>query len=520
MKIQIKLISTFFIIILFQPINSIADDDNNSNYKPSAVLRSSTLGSPRFLDGYGQTVKFKKSVHKNDNLDYLFVAAPFSRPNPATIVSGTIYVYKLEGSQWIQSQLIQTKGTSDHLGALDIEAQGDWLMFSAGGTPIGVIANDLVTSQDFKGSVQIYKFNKKTSQYDFWQALDSNTPGLQNLTGVAQAALNPSVPFFLNEQGAFFGLHFGLDAKRGRLLVGAEYQANSGLINSGAVYAFDLDEKSQKWVMTQSFTNPDGVKANDSFGYNVKINNKIALVSNGSMIQGPKIGPIAANSAVYVYNYDNTAKSWKYVQKLVSDQTSLPNATTRSNSSLKIGDSFGASMALDNKTAIIGAPLESKNGSIATLSGAVYFYTIENNSTLVNTQKIFSDDTMSYETGFINIDIDGNTAIISDPGRTGPNGDYQGGALVFKLKQGTWEQVATLMDAKGENYSFFGGAVSIGGNRIAVGGIPFISMGVVLLGLYVGPPFHNSLLLPPTLINPLVPIVATPVVVYDNSDDE
>lgn len=351
-----------------------ADETSDISYQPVGILQSSTAGSPRFLDGFGQTVKLKKSSGTPGDSDYLFVAAPFARPSSSIIVSGAIYVYKLVGNQWVQSQLIRTNGMSDHLGAFEIEAQGDWLMFSAGGTPIGTMANDILTSQDFKGSVQIYKMNKKTSEYEFWQALDSSTPGLENLSAIAPAALSPTVPFFLNEQGAAFGLHFSLDANRGRLLVGAEYQANEGLINSGAVYAFELDKMSQQWIMKESFTNPDGIKANDTFGYNVRIKNKIALVSNGSIVQGPKIGPIAANSAVYVYNYDDQSKSWVYVQKLVGDQMVLPNAITLSNSSLKLGDSFGASMALDEQSAIIGALLESKNESIATLSGAVYFY--------------------------------------------------------------------------------------------------------------------------------------------------
>lgn len=500
----------------------LASDQNDIQFQPNAVLQSVTVGSPRFLDGYGQTVKLRKGDGNSSGGDYLFVAAPFSRPANATVLSGSIYVYKKDRGQWVLSQLIETNGQSDHLGALDIEAQGDWLMFSAVGTPVAPVASgDALNNQNFQGSLQIYRLNKKTGLYEFAQALDSSTPGLENLSNIAPVALNPSIPFFLNQQGGSFGMHFGLDAKKGVLLVGAEYQMNDNKINSGAVYAFDLNKKSKLWTLSQTITNPDGVASNDTFGYNVRVKNKVAIIGNGSFFQGPKFGPVAANSAVYVYNYDNSSKSWQYTgQKLVGDQMVLPLATTFSGSTMPMGDSFGASMDIDKNWAIIGAPLESNNSTYASYSGAAYFYKVEDDGSLVRTQKIYSDDQLSYMTGFIHIDLDGNTAVIADPGRTGNNGDYQGGALVYKLKQDQWTQVATLTDVNGGQYSFFGGAVSIDGNEIAVGGIPFAGFSLVAFKFVVAPPFHSSLLLPPTVLNPSIPIASSPVMVFGVQNDD
>ncbi len=465
-----------------------------------------------FGDGYGQTVKL--------NGNFLYVAASFARPSgPTDVVSGAIDIYHKNNGQWTKTQTIETLGEGDHDGALKIEAAGPWLMFSALGTPIGPITNDVVTNQDFKGSIQIYKLNYQTNQYEFFQSLDSNTPGLQNLTAASLASLDPRVPFFLNQQGASFGLNFSFNPLTSVILVGAEYQANTNtggqvMPNSGAVYSFIFNPFKNKWVYNQTLTNPDGVSSNDAFGYNVVQNGLVALVSNGTFFQGPKLGPIAANSAVYVYNLKRL--NWKFVQKITGDQITLPNVFTFSGSQFPMGDAFGESMDMSGLWAIIGAPLESKDPLFNSISGAVYFYKLFVDSDysikLKKIQKISSDDPFSYLTGFINIDISGNTAVISDPGRNGPASAYQGGAMVYQLQNnGVWAQTDTLYDPNGGINNFFGGGVSIEGNTIAVGGVPFGSIGLVALAqAFIGPPFHSSVLIP------FLPLPNNPVIIYQN----
>src|SRR5262245_45114024 len=115
-------------------------------------------------DAFGQVVAFNK--------DYLFVSSPGSQPNNKSI-AGAVFVYRQDGGgQYQQSQIITTAGTGDHLGMLQILADGDWLALGAIGTPLGPQENDAIADQDFKGAVLIYR-RDSSGQWQLTQTLDS-----------------------------------------------------------------------------------------------------------------------------------------------------------------------------------------------------------------------------------------------------------------------------------------------------------------------------------------------------------
>lgn len=448
----------------------------DNTYQAVASLKSSpTLpGSPQFGDAYGQGVL----LHGN----YLFVAAPVARPLGLTI-AGAIYVYRRsgEGSPWQNTQIITTNGLSDHIGGFKMEARDETLFFSAVGTPVGPIPNDTLGNQNFTGSVQIYHLGKN-GQWTFGQSIDSSIPGLQDLTPVSgAAALNPFIPAFLNQQGASLGLFFSVDTKSEVMLVGAEYQAgvdaaHHALVNAGAVYAFKNNKATGRWQLVQKLTNPDGMSANDTFGANVVLNGDMALISNGVLVQTPRIINPSPNSSVYVYRQDKKTGTWAFQQKLIGDQQGPSFVFSPAfGGTIPVGDGFGSALALNEDYAVIGAALESK-GAGTPLSGAAYFYDVTEShgqKTLTFRQKFFSDDPTAQGTSFVNVLLDDNVALISDPTRSGPAGQAQGGLLVFKNAHGAWTRTQTLYDPQGIGFGFFGFSASKQGNQIAVGSSTF-----------------------------------------------
>src|SRR5262245_48990156 len=70
-------------------------------------------------DAFGQVVAFNK--------DFIFVSSPGSQPNDKRI-SGAVFVYRRNGSQYQKTQVITTGGTGDHLSMLQMLADDDWLV--------------------------------------------------------------------------------------------------------------------------------------------------------------------------------------------------------------------------------------------------------------------------------------------------------------------------------------------------------------------------------------------------------
>jgi hypothetical protein len=448
-------------------------------------------------DAFGQVVAFNK--------EFLFVSSPGSQPNNKSI-AGAVFVYRWDGAQYEQTQTITTGGTGDHLGMLQILADGDWLALGAIGTPLGPQLNDTIADQNFNGAVLIYRLDAG-GQWQQTQILDSSTPGLQGLSAIESGG----IPVLLTEQGANLGLRMAMNVERGWLLVSALYQAgvdgqNAKVINAGKVYAFRLDRASGTWQFAQSFTNPDGSAANDGFGAAVAVKGRYAMIGNGPVAQGPHP---KANSAVYVYRLGEG--SWEYVQRLTGSQSDLtPFFFPQMNpDKISIGDSFGNAIALDGDTAVITAPLESREVPGAVFTGAAYFFRLKRNSSderWVLTQRVESDDPNSLTFGVFNVALAGTTAVIGDIGWTGPVATFQGAAHVYRRSANTWEKVATLSDPVGTASAGFGAGAAFGPDgRLAIGSSPF-------LGFFV-PVIYR----PPPAAGP--PVAPGKVVVYKTTEN-
>lgn len=448
---------------------------NADTYSLTQTLSPSIAGTEGIGDGFGQTIKLYDK--------WMFVSAPNASPDGKPN-AGAIYIYRRKDSTWTNTQIITTGGTSDQLGSLQIEMQDNWLFVSAIGTPTGPIPSDIPSEQDFTGAILIYSYDPIDKLWKFSQSIDRNTLNLNELTPLSET-----------QQGACFGLKFSVDTKTRMLLVGAQHQqgqdgSGASLINAGAVFVLKLNEKKQ-WTVVQKITNPDGVAANDTFGANICFKGRFALVSNAGIYMSPRIG---TNSSVYLYSYNGG--QWNFLQKLTGDQAGPTTITSPSLGTIAVGDGFGASLAIDDRWAIIGSPLECRTAG-GPLSGAAYFYRltkVDGVKQLNRVQKIYSDDVSAQGTSFVHVALQGETALISDPTRTGPAGQAQGGVMVFRFKDNKWQHAHTLYDPNGSAFDYFGVSVSkfekyyAGGDGPVLAGQFFANIGNPV----VIPPTRNS----------------------------
>lgn len=447
-----------------------------NNYRQMALFTGTVSADPNSgtTDGFGSAVKM--------NGDWAFVSAPIARPYDQ-VVGGAVYVYKKTRGQYSTepTQIIAIPGPSHHLGLFSVESQGNWLFLSCLGTPV---EDNGQTVGDFKGAVLIYKLNTRSGQWESFQKIDSSTePGLANLVPISvEARDNPFLPPYDNQQGASFGITLSVDVNAGWMVVGAQYQTTDpSTLNVGRAYMFQF--KNNKWKLTQTLINPDGVAANDTFGAQVALKGSLALVSNGSVFQGPKLD----KGSVYVYQLVNG--NWVFRQKVQGQQTTTTPVTfvlflqdPVTNGVLPVADTFGSSLALTDDWALIGAAYES-NGS-PVVQGAAYFYKVNCNSNkpLKFSQKVTPTDVnpLSQNFSLTSVALDDGTAVISNICATGPTGiAFQGGASVYRLgRNNQWNldrvlfnpNPVTESDAGTLTDTLFGGGVDVQGNQIFVGG--------------------------------------------------
>ena len=125
-----------------------------------------------------------------------------------------------------------------------------------------------------------------------------------------------------------------------------------------------------------------------------------------------------------------------------------------------VGDTFGASVAMSNNTAIIGAYYDENHGPA---TGAAYLFDTNNGTELF---KLTASDGAFHDHFGISVDISGNTAIVGSYADD-DNGLDSGAAYLFDIITGI--QTAKLLPSDGDSGDNFGISVAISGNTAIVG---------------------------------------------------
>ncbi|MFQ5409872.1 MAG: hypothetical protein ACE5FI_15795, partial [Anaerolineales bacterium] len=238
------------------------------------------------------------------------------------------------------------------------------------------------------------------------------------------------------------GDRFGssVDVSGDSAIVGAPGADPGGNIDQGASYVFHQNaDGSDHWGQAAQLVAPNGA-AGDQFGADVAISGKTAVVG----APGTDSGENEAQGAAFVYkNVENSADRWNLAAELVASNGS---AHAR----------FGASVAVDGETALVGAPGQ------ADRSGAAYFFGENQGGTgawgLV--AEIAAGSGNAGDLFGSSVALSGEAAIVGAPGTA----SGRGAAHVFARTRGDWAAAATLSADGGAPGDQFGAAVDIDGD--------------------------------------------------------
>ena len=229
-------------------------------------------------------------------------------------------------------------------------------------------------------------------------------------------------------------------------IIGANLEDTKGS-NAGSAYIFERDNDGT-WTEKQKLLASDA-EAEDNFGNSVALNGNFALVgANGESTGGSNAG------SVYIFERDSSG-TWTEKQKLLA-------------SDAEAGDLFGASLAINDNFALVGANGESTGGSNA---GSVYIFERDNDSTWTEKQKLLASDAEAKDCFGYSVAISDNFAFVGAYRKdAGDSNSNAGSAYIFERdNNGTWTEKQKLLASDAEAEDYFGHAVAINDNFALVG---------------------------------------------------
>lgn len=207
----------------------------------------------------------------------------------------------------------------------------------------------------------------------------------------------------------------------------------NGSVDSGAAYVFV--RTAGVWAQQQKITASDA-NAGDRFGTSVALSGNTLVV--GSILdddQGVNAG------AAYVYT--RTAGVWSLQQKLTASDGDT-------------SDAFGASVAIEGDTLIVGAE---SDDNLEANSGSAYVF-VRSAGSWSQQAKLVQADAVFNDTFGSSVDISGDSVIVG--------AWIKGAAYVFTRTGTSWSQQQKLTGADGSGGQF-GQSVSIDGDSAIVG---------------------------------------------------
>jgi len=313
---------------------------------------------------------------------------------------GAAYIFQFDGSEWVEQQKLSTGIANDWFGS-SVSISGN----------IAVVGAPLDKGQ--KGAAYVYQFDGSR-----W---------------VQQQKLTAS-----DGAGYLFGSSVAINGNT--TIVGA-YADNSKGPYTGSAYIFQFDGSS--WIEQQKLTASDG-EGYDSFGYSVAINGNTAIV--GAYADDDKG---SASGSAYIFQFDGS--SWVEQQKLIASDG-------------ETNDYFGYSVAINSKTALVGADGDDDKGNIN--SGSAYIFQF-NGSDWVQQEKLTASDGAAGDYFGWSVALSEDIALV---GAYADNdkGSASGSVYVFSFNGGSWDEYK-IIDSDGAAGDNFGWSVAIHGTIAIVG---------------------------------------------------
>jgi len=249
-----------------------------------------------------------------------------------------------------------------------------------------------------------------------------------------QSVLLPTDGIFSQQFGVGVAIHGHT------VVVGAWRDRVNGLY-SGSAYVFA--RSGLNWHQQAKLLPADG-SALDEFGRKVAVDGRTIGIAAGFDDDN---GPNSGSAYVFV----RRGGHW------IEDAKLLPIDGQPS-------DVFGADIALDGDTVIVGAALDDDQG---TDSGSVYVF-VRFGSTWIQQAKLLPDDGNENARFGSSVALDGNTVLIGAPDDD-DNGRQSGSAYVFARTNGVWTQSAKLLPSDGVCGDGFGTSVALSDDVAAIG---------------------------------------------------
>jgi hypothetical protein len=267
---------------------------------------------------------------------------------------GAAYVFTFDGSSWVQQQELTA---SDGAGGDEF----GWSVALSGTTALVGASYKTIGANSRQGAAYVFTFNGST-----WVQQ-------QELTASDGAG------------GDAFGWSVALSGTTA--LVGGPGHSIGSSRAQGAAYVFTFNGSS--WVQKKELTASDGAEG-DSFGWSVALSGATALV--GAF--GKTIGSNLSQGAAYVFAFDGS--TWARQQELTAN-----NGAAR--------DNFGLSVALSGTTTLVGA--DNKTIGSNDSQGAAYVFAF-NSSTWVQQQQLSASNGVAGQNFGASVALSDTTALV------------------------------------------------------------------------------------------------------------
>ncbi len=262
-------------------------------------------------------------------------------------------------------------------------------------------------------------------------------------------------------------------AIRGDVIVCGALQADpSGQSSAGAAYVFGrndggtpLDRTDDTWCQ-QAKLAPADLLANDQFGSAVAISPSSEAIAVGAWKDDQLTAADAGSAYVFRRNRSGTPTN-------PCDDTWPQESGKLLNLSFAGGDNFGIALAVDDDLLAVGARDDDHDSAGTANCGSVTTFERLPGPTWVPAFKTYAADFTANDLFGASVALDGDTLVVGAFADNGPlaNND-EGSAYVFKRTgSGSWAQRLKLIASDGIADWFFGGSVAVDGDTVLCGAV-------------------------------------------------
>ena len=224
--------------------------------------------------------------------------------------------------------------------------------------------------------------------------------------------------------------------------------------DAGSAYVFNRNLDTGDWEQAVKLTAGADATASDNFGAAVAIDADLVLI--GVPADDPNGVSNAGAAFLFSRDPDEAAPDqWSQTEKLTAGADE------------NTGDNFGAAVALNSDTALVGAPFDDGGGAV------FVFVRDPDDSSWTRQQKLTASDASPGDEFGNSVSLFGNTAMIGAP-RADVTGVMTAGAVYIFTRDPTrvanpWTELQKLELVDAATDDAFGTAVTLAGNMAVVG---------------------------------------------------